>query len=107
MGVKIHFNLMTNVQLQKHIRLLSLNSASVFITEHARKRMHQRKVTDYQIIDCLRNGVMQRPATQDIKTRDIKCRMEHFGTSRNISVVVALSDQEPDLIIITVMTLSM
>ena len=106
MGAKIQFYAMTNVQLQKHIRLLSKNSANVFITEHARKRMHQRKITDYQVIDCLRNGVVQRPATQDIKTRDIKCRMEHFGTSRNISVVVALSDQDPDLIIITVMNRS-
>ena len=106
MGDKIQFNQMSNAQLQKHIRSVSINSVNVFITDHARKRMIQREITDFQVIDCLRNGVMQRPAIQDMKTGDIKCRIEHFGTSKNISVVVALSDQDPDLIIITVMNRS-
>ncbi len=103
MGAKIQFIQMTNGQLQKHIRSISKKSDRVFITDHARIRMLQRKISDYQVLDCLRNGSIQRPSCTDKKTGDIKCRMEHFGSSRNISVVVALTPIDPDVIIITVM----
>jgi hypothetical protein len=94
---------MTNGQLQKHIRSISKKSDRVFITDHARLRMLQRKISDYQVLDCLRNGLIQRPSVIDKKTGDLKCRMEHFGSSKNTSVVVALSPVDPDVIVITVM----
>ena len=40
---------------------------------------------------------------RDRKTGSLKCRMEHFGTNRNISVVVALDESDPDAIVVTVM----
>jgi hypothetical protein len=30
--------------------------------------------------------------------------MEHFGSARNLSVVVALDDHDPDLLVVTVIT---
>ncbi len=104
MGATLDFGSMTNVQLQKHIRTLAKNSDSVYLSEHAQDRMAARGVTDVQVMDCLRNGVMQRPPVRDKKTGDLKCRMDHFGTNRNISVVVALDDDDPDAIVVTVMT---
>ena len=104
MGVTLTFHEMTNTQLQRHIRLQSKNSHFVFITDHARERMSQRSVTDIQVIQCLRDGIIQRPPSIDKKTGDIKCRMDHFGTARNLSVIVALDDADPDLIVVTVMT---
>ena len=31
-------------------------------------------------------------------------RMAHFGSARNLSVVVALDEQDPDLLVVTVIT---
>ena len=104
MGATLNFRSMTNVQLQKHIRTLAKNSDSVFLSQHAQDRMALRGVTDVQVFECLRNGHIQRPPVRDRETGDLKCRMEHFGTNRNISVVVALDDNDPDVIVVTVMT---
>ena len=104
MGATLHFRSMTNAQLQKHIRTLAKNSDLIFLSQHAQDRMASRGVTDVQVFDCLRNGCIERPPVRDRKTGDLKCRMEHFGTNRNISVVVALDDSDPDVIVVTVMT---
>lgn len=104
MGDKLNLDSLTNVQLEKHIRTLAQNSDLIFFTEHAQDRMRSRGVTDVQVIECLRHGVMERPPVRDRKTGDLKCRMEHFGTNRNISVVAALDNNDPDVIVVTVMT---
>ena len=104
MGAKMDFALMTNVQLQKHIRTLAKNSDCVYFSQHAYDRMAARNVTDAEVFECLRNGLIERPPVRDRKTGDLKCRLEHFGTNRNISVVVALCDEDPDAIVVTVMT---
>jgi hypothetical protein len=31
-------------------------------------------------------------------------RMEHFGSARNLSVVVGLDEHDPDLLVVTVIT---
>ena len=104
MGAKISIWSMTNVQLQKHIRTLAKNSDLIFLSPHAQVRMAMRGVSDFQVVECLRNGLIERPPVRDRKTGDLKCRMEHFGTNRNISVIVALDDNDPDAIVVTVMT---
>ena len=95
---------MSNVQLQAHIRRLAKDSQRVVITLHAQDRMSLRSVTDWEVYECLRNGVIQRPPRVDRKTGSLKCRMEYFGTGRNLAVVAALDDEEPDVIVVTVMT---
>lgn len=104
MGDRISFAQMSNAQLQLHIRRVSQNSSRVFFTMHAQARMLQRSVSDIQVLDCLRSGLMQRPAQIDKVTNLVKCRMEYFGSARNLAVIVGLDDQDPDLLIVTVMT---
>ena len=53
---------------------------------------------------CLREGVIQRPADVNQKTGEVRTRMEYFGSARNLSVVVALDEQDPDVLVVTVMT---
>lgn len=103
MGVTLSFKLMSNVQLQRYIRLQAKNSRYIFITDHARDRMLQRNVSDYEVVQCLREGIVQRPPAVDKDTDDLKCRMDYFGSARNLSVIVALDDDQPELIVITVM----
>lgn len=106
MGAKLSIFEMTNADLQKRIRSLAQDSSNVLFTEHVQDRMLHRGVSDFEVLDCLRVGLIQRPPTLDSKTGDLKCRMESFGSSRNLSVIVALSNLDPDLIVVTVMTRS-
>lgn len=104
MGAKLSFRGMSNVQLQAHIRRLAKDSSRVVFVPHAYERMQQRAVSDWEVFECLRNGVVERPPVLDSKTGSLRCRMEHFGTGRNLAVVVALDDEDPDVIVVTVMT---
>lgn len=103
MGDRISFVSMSNAQLQAHIRRIARDSSRVFLTHHAQERMLERGISDIQVFECLRMGVMQRPAQIDKATMFVKCRMEHFGSARNLAVVVGLDENDPDLLIVTVM----
>jgi hypothetical protein len=64
-----------------------------------------RKAYGYlQVIACLRHGVIQRPPQVERKTGHLKCRMEHFGPSRNLAVIAALDEAYPNMVVVTVMT---
>jgi hypothetical protein len=95
---------LSNAALQKHIQALARDSAKVFITVHARDRMLELGVSDLEVIDGLRHGVIQRPPQLDRKTGHVKCRMEHFGPSRNLAVVAALDEADPSVVVVTAMT---
>jgi hypothetical protein len=102
MGAKIRFERMNNAQLRQHIRLLAKDSHRVLISDHAAQRMQERQVSDYQVLECLRFGIIQRPPETDRQTEDVKCRIEYFGTARNLSVIVALDEAEPNIVVVTV-----
>jgi len=104
MGAKLPIRELSNVQVQAHIRRLASSSERVVFTEHAYERMRLRLVSDLEVLECLRRGVIQRPPQLDKQTGALKCRMEFFGTSRNLAVVVALDDNDPDVIVVTVIT---
>jgi hypothetical protein len=104
MGDTLDFRQLSNRQLQAHVRLTAKDSSKVFFTEHAFFRMAIRSVSDLEVMHCLRNGLIERPTQIDKRTGAVKCRMEHFGSSRNLAVVVALDNNDPDLVVVTVMT---
>ena len=104
MGARISVFKMSNPQLQGRIRHLAQNSECVYISDHALLRMQERGVNDSEVLICLREGVVQRPAKVDVKNDEVRVRMDHFGSARNISVVVTLSDVDPDTVVVTVMT---
>jgi len=104
MGATLSFHDMTNSQLQAHIRRSAKDSSRVVFVPHAHERMIQRSVSDWEVFECLRSGVIQRPPTLDKKTGSLRCRMEHFGAGRNLAVIAALDDEDLDVIVVTVMT---
>jgi hypothetical protein len=104
MGARISFSRMSNVQLQAHIRRTAQDSSRVFFLEHAQLRMLERGVNDLQVLQCLQQGLIQRPPKVDEHSGEVRARMEHFGSARNLSVVVGLDQHDPDLLVVTVIT---
>ena len=104
MGARISMMKMTNTQLQARIRQLAQDSGCVFILDHAQLRMQQRGVNDMEVLVCLRQGMVQRPAKVDAPTGEARVRMDHVGSARSLSVVVSLDDLKPNLLVVTVIT---
>jgi len=65
MGATLSIHDMTNGQLQAHIRRLAKDSSRVVFVPHALERMLQRAVSDWEVFECLRSGVIQRPPALD------------------------------------------
>ncbi len=92
-------------QLQRLIRERSAHAGAVFLTTHCRLRMKQRRVSMALLLDVLRHGRMRRPAEPDPRHGSLLCRMEHFVAGRELAAAVALSDDEPGVLVVTVIDL--
>lgn len=99
------FHGQSTVQLQKHIRWVAKDTSRVFITRHARDRMRERTVLQDEVYECLRQGLIRLTPEPDLKTGNLVCRMERYVCGRSIGICVALADDDPDLIVVTVLEL--
>ncbi|MDI1350669.1 DUF4258 domain-containing protein [Aquabacterium sp.] len=97
------FKTKSRPQLQKHIRALAKDSANVFITVHASKRMKERKVISSEVYACLLAGSIRIAPEEDVKTGHLVCRMESYVAGRNLAACVALDDEDPTMLVVTVM----
>lgn len=92
----------STAQLAKHIRGLAKNTANVVFTVHVKERMLQREVTNMEVLQCLRLGTIRRTPERNDKTGALECRMERQVLRRELACIVALCDENPNLIIVTV-----
>ena len=90
-------------QIQAHIRATASNSINIFFTDHVRKRMRMRKISDACILATLRQGTIKRTPEPNTMHGTLECRMEHYCTGNDIAVVVAISDDDPTLVLVTAM----
>jgi len=65
--------------------------------------MKLRAIGIAEVFDVLRFGVIERPPQENRKKGSLECRMQRYAGGRECAVVVALCDEEPDLIVVTVM----
>jgi hypothetical protein len=63
----------------------------------------ERQITTPCVVEVLRHGRMKRPAEPDIKTGNLVCRLDRYVAGHDIGVVVAIDDDNPNLIVITAM----
>jgi hypothetical protein len=91
-----------NAQIQRLIRSAAADSANVYLTAHAKKRMRERHVTMACVLDCLRNGEIQRPPVEHAVKGSLECRMERYFAGTHVAAVVALQDEDPGVIVVTV-----
>ena len=90
-------------QLDRHIRNAAKDSACVFVTRHAAKKMRERKIPSSVMHEVLRKGAINRQPEQNDSMGNLECRMEHYCAGETFGVVVALCDEDPMLVIVTVM----
>lgn len=90
-------------QLETLIRIESRDSSKVFFTKHALEQMRARHITAATVLSTLQNGRLKRTPEPNLMKGSLECKMEHPCAGKNIGVIVALSDENPGLIIVTAM----
>jgi hypothetical protein len=100
------FRKKSEAQLAKHIRSVAKDSSSVYFTVHVKVRMVKRKVSTLEVLECVRNGVIRRVPELNDDTGSLECRMERYVAGRELSVIVALCDDDPDIVLVTVYKIS-
>jgi len=88
-------------QLGKRIRLAAKDSANVVLTDHAVKRMKARGITNLEVMCVLREGTIRRVPEESADGESLECRMERYVAGRDLAVVVAISDEDPDVVVVT------
>lgn len=96
------FSRMSGSQLAKHIRTVAKDSLRVLFTTHVKTRMRHRKVSSPEVFECIRNGTLRRAPEVSSDGYSLECRMERYVAGRNLGVLVALCDEDPDIILVTV-----
>ena len=93
----------SQAQQEAFVQLQAQDTTNIIFTNHVLKRMKERKITAPCVIDTLRHGRMRRPAEPNIKTGSLECRLDRYVAGREIGVVVAIDDDNPNLIVVTAM----
>lgn len=92
-------------QIEAQIRAVAADSRRVAFTRHAPARMQQRQITREMVVEILRKGRLLKTLEPNPAKGSLECRMERFVAGRNLAVVVAVSHEFPDLVVVTAMAL--
>jgi hypothetical protein len=90
------------LHIQRLVRQIALNSEWVAFTHHARIRMRQRHISRDGVLDVLRYGRLSRAPEPNPRFGSLECRMERYDAGRQIAVIAALRDDNPGVLVITV-----
>lgn len=91
---------MNDATALKVLREIAQDSAQVIFTQHARKRMRQRKVSPVQVLTCLNRGIVSEPVALDAYG-NWKLTVTHRVAGKDLDVAVAI-DVPKRAIVITV-----
>ncbi len=89
-------------QLAKRVRTAAKVTANVIMTTHVKQQMKKRKVTASMVYECLRLGQIVRVPEENEEFGTLECRMERYCAGCNCTVIVALDEEYPDLVCVTV-----
>ena len=91
---------MNDANALKLLREIAQDSARVILTDHARLRMRQRKVSLTQVLTCLQRGIVSEPVALDMHG-NWKLTVAHRVAGKDLAVAVAV-DVPSRAIVITV-----
>ena len=78
----------------------------VRLTVHALKRMKDRHVLRDEVFEVLESGRIVRPPEPNPARGSLECRMQRFVSGRELAVVAAVSDDNPLVIVVTMIVLN-
>lgn len=86
------------------MREIAADSSKVILTNHARSRMKERKISLRQVLVCLRKGVISESAHLNIEG-DWKATLMHQYAGDAVKVAAAIEKQENGdvAVVVTVM----
>ena len=90
-------------QLEKVIRESAKTSSNVFVTAHAKQQMLKRGILRAEVDECIAQGVIRRVPEPSLAHGTLECRLERYVAGRNLSVVVAIHDDDPSVVVVTAM----
>ncbi|WP_322094580.1 DUF4258 domain-containing protein [Paraburkholderia bannensis] len=83
---------LNDANLQRLIRETAQDTARVFMSPHAKRRMRERKITPTQVYDCLRRGSVFEPHTNS--KGHWQCTLMRRSAGDDITVVAVLERDE-------------
>jgi len=85
------------------VRGIAKDTVNVSIEPHAKKRMKQRKITQTQVYDCLRHGVICEAAHLNIRG-NWQCTLQrrNAGDEVRVAVVIEKDDAGDWIAVVTV-----
>lgn len=89
-------------QLQRHIRTQAQDTSLVILTVHAKAQMKARRVLRSEVFECLRCGSIHRTPEPNPTKGSLEIRVEYYVAGRTVKTVVALCDEDPSLLVVTV-----
>lgn len=89
-------------QIEQLIRATARDAECVVFTHHARVRMRQRQIRRDMVVEVLRVGRLARQPEPNVRFSTLECRMERYLAGRQVGVIVALSDDDPSMVVVTV-----
>ena len=82
------------------LRSAARDSGRVVFTDHAIRRMRERRITRTQVLRCLAAGRIVEGPARDIRA-GWACRVEGVAEGRGLAVAVALDPSREDVVVIT------
>jgi Domain of unknown function (DUF4258) len=89
-------------QLERLIRGRAAQPMQVRLTVHALARMKLRQVLRDEVLEVLERGRIVGRPEPNLAHGALECRVQQFLAGREIAVVAAVSDDEPTVVVVTV-----
>lgn len=90
-------------QLEARIRKTALDNRMVNFSNHARAQMRRRHIPADVVLEVLRQGRIRRTPEPNLLKGSVECLMERFVAGLQTGVVAAVSDEHPQVIVVSAM----
>ena len=90
-------------QLEARIRRTALDNTLVNFSNHARVQMRRCHIPADVVLEVLRQGRIRRTPEPNLSKGSVECLMERFVAGRQTGVVAAVSDEHPQVVVVTAM----
>lgn len=88
-------------QLERYIRSTAADSNKVSFSDHAKTQMRKRRISIDTVFEVLRKGKILRRPEPNSTYGTLECRIEFYVSGEERKVVVAVSDEDENALVVT------